>query len=182
MIDPFLAANNAIAQLQLQGTEAKPYSAITFAVVNKDSGVVGLSIGPTGRLIRTNTAAGIETVTAATRTLLPSEAGLVLYCARAAGIAFTLPPNASVWDFEFQIATAPTTDITITSATADTICGYPVASTGGDESLNGNAAGDVINFKANTALPGDSIKVRCDGTTVYATCICKATGAITITG
>ena len=84
-----------------------------------------------------------------------------------------------------MVKTAPTTAYIIASAggaSGDNIIGYPVASVGSDESANGNAAGDQINFVANVALPGDSVEVWSDGTSWFARCVGKATGAITITG
>jgi len=121
-------------------------------------------------------------ILAAAETLTAAESGAKYYLNAAGGFNTTLPANAGLWEFEFIVMTAPTTAYVITAATADTIAGYPVASLGSDETGNGNTAGDVINFVANTALPGDSVKVSCNGVTVHATCIGKATGAITITG
>lgn len=125
----------------------------------------------------------IETVTADARVIVAADHGMTFFLSRAAGIAFTLPANSLTgFTCTFIVKTAPTTDCTITAATADTIIGYPVASSGGDESANGNAAGDVLNFKANTALPSDSAVFVSDGTSWHVRAIVKATGAVTITG
>lgn len=126
-------------------------------------------------------ACGSRSLAAAT-TLTAKESGATFILNLAGGFTVTLPANAGKWTFDFIVGTAPTTAYILLAATADTIAGYPVASLGSDETGNGNAAGDQINFVANTALPGDRVKLTCDGTTIHATAICKATGAITITG
>lgn len=128
------------------------------------------------------TLANIEVLTAA-KTLTSVDSGKTFYLDLAGGFTVTLPANATAgFKATFIVKTAPTTAYILLAATADTIIGYPVASTGGDESANGNAAGDQVNFVANTALPSDRVDVEFDGTSVHVRATCKATGAITITG
>lgn len=124
---------------------------------------------------------GSRSLTGAT-TLTSKESGATYFLNLAGGFTVTLPANAETWRFSFIVGTAPTTAYILLAATADTIIGYPVAAAGSDESANGNAAGDQINFVANTALPGDRVDVECNGTSIFARCNGKATGAITITG
>lgn len=129
---------------------------------------------------------GYETLVT-TEALTVHDSGTVFFLNLAGGFTATLPATASSAGvrYTFIVKTAPTTAYIIASAggsSGDDIIGYLVASTGGDESSNGNAAGDQINFVANVALPGDMVMLFCDGAKWYATCICKATGAITITG
>lgn len=118
---------------------------------------------------------------AAASTLTSAENNRVYFLNLAGGFTTTLPA-LGLWHFTFIVKTVPTTAYILLSPTTDVIAGYPVASTGGDESANGNAAGDQINFVAATALPGDTVELWCDGSIIYARCTCKATGAITITG
>lgn len=118
---------------------------------------------------------------AAAATLTAAENNRTYFLNLAGGFTVTLPA-LGLWHFVFIVKTAPTTAYILLSATPDVIAGYPVASTGGDESSNGNAAGDQVNFVANVALPGDIVELWCDGAIVYARCTVKATGAVTITG
>lgn len=121
-------------------------------------------------------------ILAAARTVTPAESGKVFYLNLAGGFTVTLPAPALGLRYEFIVKTAPTTAYIILAAPTDIIIGYPVASTGGDESANGNVLGDQVNFVANTALASDRLVLTCDGTYWYAVPTCKATGAITITG
>lgn len=124
-----------------------------------------------------------ETVTSATRTLTSADDGLIFFLDRAAGIAFTLPANAGVgFRCTFIVKTAPTTICTVTAATADTISGWPINVGGADSSADGNAAGDVLNFAANTALPSDRADFVSDGTSWHVRATAKVINAITITG
>lgn len=124
---------------------------------------------------------GASTLTAGA-TLTAGDSGQTIFLNAAGGGAIVLPAQAVGMRFEFIIKTAPTTAWTITSVVSDTIIGYPIASLGSDETGNGNAAGDVLNFVANTALPSDTAIFTSDGTSWQVRATCKATGAITITG
>lgn len=120
-------------------------------------------------------------LTAAT-TLTRRDSGKTFFLNLAGGFTVTLPAGELGMNFTFYVATAPTTAYILLSAAADTMIGYPVASSGGDETSNGNAAGDQVNFVANTALPSDRVHLFHDGTSWMVTANCKATGAITISG
>lgn len=124
-----------------------------------------------------------ETVTTTPRVITSADDGLVFFLAKADGIAFTLPANATVgFRCTFIVKTAPTTICTITAATADTIAGWPINTGGADGSGDGNAAGDVLNFAANVALPADRADFVSDGTTWHVRATSKVINAITITG
>lgn len=126
--------------------------------------------------------ATVETV-AASDTLLLTESGKIFFLALAGGFTLTLPavtPAGTV--LTFIVKTAPTTAYIILSATNDNIIGYPIASLGSDETANGNAAGDQLNFVANVSLPGDRADFVSDGTSWHVRVTVKATGAVTITG
>ncbi len=125
----------------------------------------------------------IETVTGDTRVITTADDGMTFFLARAGGIAFTLPANASSgFRCSFIVKTAPTTVCTVTAATADTISGWPINAGGADSVADGNAAGDVLNFAANVALPSDRADFISDGTTWHVRATAKAINAITITG
>ena len=115
-------------------------------------------------------------------TLTVNQGGTTFFLAAAGGGAIVLPAATAGLTLTFIIKTAPTTDWTLTSAVADTIVGYPVAALGSDETANGNAAGDVFNFKANVSLPSDKAVFVSDGTSWQVTAVGKATGWATITG
>ena len=123
-------------------------------------------------------------LTAAT-TLTAEQSNQTFFLNAAGGFTVTLPAPTDGVEYEFIVATAPTTAYIIANSagsSGDTIIGYPVASVASDQSANGNAAGDQINFVANTALPGDSVYLISDGTSWFAKLFGKANGAITITG
>lgn len=183
MTDPFNAANNAIAQLSLQGTEAKPYAAIAFALVNKDSGAVGLTVGPTGQLNVTNPAGNFETLAAA-RVLSVADHNKTFLLNLAGGFDITAPPLATpAFYCRFIVKTVPTTAYTITGATADKILGHVLSSAAGAQDVALIAdPGDVVNFVANTAVQGDIVELWCDGAFYYVSCRCAVDGGITITG
>lgn len=126
--------------------------------------------------------ATVETAAAAD-TITLAESGKIFFLALAGGFTLTLPavtPAGTV--LTFIVKTAPTTAYIILSTTNDNIIGYPIASLGSDETANGNAAGDQLNFVANVALPGDRADFVSDGTSWHVRATVKATGAVTITG
>jgi len=162
----------------------------------KVSGVAGLAVdsAPTSSvggiinaiLFNSKPEQGVAVLTAAT-TLTSADSGKIFFLALAGGFTVTLPTTSTSAGvrYKFIVKVAPTTAYIVTSAggsSGDDIIGYPVASTGGDESANGNTLGDIVNFVANTALPSDWVELVCDGIYWYFSGNCKATGAITITG
>lgn len=124
---------------------------------------------------------GARILTAAA-TLTAAETGTTCFLNLAGGFTVTLPALKLGLRFKFIVMTAPTTAYILLSATNDNIVGYPQASLGSDETGNGNAAGDQVNFVANVSLPSDCVELECDGVSWQARATCKATGAITITG
>lgn len=121
----------------------------------------------------------------AATTLTSADSGKEFFLDLAGGFTVQLPPVALGLKYSFIVKTAPTTAyILLAEATNDhdTMIGYPIASLGSDETGNGNALGDQVNFVASTALPSDRVDLTCDGSFWYVRATCKATGAITITG
>lgn len=123
---------------------------------------------------------GAQTLVAAT--VLTAASPRVNFLALAGGFAVTLPVAAVGLNFLFIAKISPTTAYTITSVVSDTIIGWPINCGGADSVADGNAAGDVVNFVANTALAGDQAEFFCDGTSWHVRAIAKAINAITITG
>jgi len=123
-----------------------------------------------------------EVVTAA-KTLTAAESGKTIFIDNATGFAITLPSAAAGLKFTFVLKTGPTSgDHTVTAATADTIVGWPSNIGGADSVADGNALGDVLNFKVTASLAGDMAELISDGTYWYARAHAKAINAITITG
>lgn len=129
---------------------------------------------------------GIEVLTVA-RTLTTADSGKTFFLALAGGFTVTLPATASSAGcrFTFIAKVSPTTAYIITSAggsSGDDIVGWPSNIGGADSVADGNAAGDLLNFVANTALAGDMAEFFCDGTFWYVRAHAKAINALTITG
>lgn len=119
-------------------------------------------------------------VLSAADTLTDSDSGKTFFLNLAAGFEVVLPsPRAGV-NFEFIIKTAPTGAYTITSST-DLIYGQ-VYTTDVDSATDpdfATTAVDDINFVANKAVIGDSLKLVSDGTYWYASAFCSVFDAIT---
>lgn len=173
-----------------QGVPTTSFSQKPHIVIDTATGVQWINLGGVGpgaaaTFYRSaGVAAGnFESVTGSTRVITAADDGMIFGLARAAGIAFTftgtLPTGFRVG---FVVQTAPTTICTITAPTADTISGWPINVGGADSSADGNAAGDVLNFAANTALPSDRADMLYDGTTWHVRATAKVINAITITG
>jgi len=114
-------------------------------------------------------------------TLTAKESGKTFGLATAGGFTVTLPAEEAGLKFTFIVTVAPTTAYIIACDGAnDTMAGFVIASTGGDEDYD--AAGDTVEFVANTALPGDTVEVFSDGTSWFVKGFCNAAGAITISG
>lgn len=125
---------------------------------------------------------GVETLTT-TRAIVAADNGKTFFLNSATGFAITLPAAVAGMRFLFISKLANTSgDHTITAATADTIVGWPVNIGGADSVADGNAAGDVLNFKANAALAGDMAEFFTDGNFWMVRANAKAINAITITG
>lgn len=178
MIDPNTAANNAITQLQLQGTESKPFSAVAFALVNKDSGVVGAYVNAQGQIV--TPAALTETVTAA-KTFTAADNGKVVFINNATGFVQTLPAPVASFKITFINATANTSgNHTIVSASSANIIKGNQNSVAGDAGDFGTAD-DTISFVANQSVAGDKVELISDGTSWFAYAISKVAAGITFT-
>lgn len=150
--------------------------------VDTTTGALTLNQGAGSTTYTPLTSSNIEVLTAA-RVLVAADAGKVFYLSLAGGFTVTLPANSTVgFSCKFIVKTAPTTAYIVAAATADTIAGSILSSSGAAEDTEGAATGDQVNFVANTALVGDRLHVDMDGTSVYVFGICSGAGGITITG
>jgi hypothetical protein len=112
-----------------------------------------------------------------------ADNGKTFYINHATGFAITLPTAVLGMRYTFILKTGPTSgDHTVTAATADTIVGWPSNIGGADSVADGNALGDVLNFKVTASLPGDRAEFFSDGSFWYVRAHAKAINAITITG
>ena len=121
---------------------------------------------------------------AAAEVLTAADNGKTFWLNAAGGFDVTLPALATTgFSCKFIVKTAPTTAYTLTGATADKVLGLVLSSSGAAEDTAGAGdPGDVVNFVASTALPGDSVTVTMDGAFYYVEGKCAAAGGITITG
>lgn len=174
-------------------SQGVPTTAFTYRphlVIDQATGVTWVNLGGTIPGVATTFYRGsgiasgsYEAVTGATRVITAADDGVTFFLARAAGIDFTFSGTIPTgFRVTFIVKTAPTTICTITSPIADTISGWPINVGGADSSADGNAAGDVLNFAANTALPSDRADMVYDGTTWHVRATAKVINAITITG
>ena len=109
-------------------------------------------------------------------TLTPADSGKVFYLNAAAAGDVTLPAPHLGLNLKFIIgATEPTTAWQIIGATAAVIQGSVVVDGAAVPAVNM----DQINFVASTALKGDFIEIRSDGTNYYVTGVGEAAGSIT---
>lgn len=120
-------------------------------------------------------------VTTATFSITKYHSGSTFFLNRAGGIAFTLPAPANGLNFKFKIATAPTSDCTISSNGGANIIFVSVNELETDTTEDGPSDddADVVTFKANVALKGDSLDFDCDGTSWYCRGQVIADGAVT---
>ena len=111
-------------------------------------------------------------------TLTPADSGKVFYLNAAAAGDVTLPAPHLGLNLKFIIgATNPTTAWQIIGGTAAVIQGSVVVDGAAVPAVNM----DQINFVASTALKGDFIEIRSDGTNYYVTGVGEAAGSITAT-
>jgi hypothetical protein len=123
--------------------------------------------------------AASELVTAA-NVITAIESGKVFYLNSATGFVSTLPAPAAGQNFRFVVGNTPPTSgnhTVVTNASANIIDGIIV--------VNGAsvpaADEDTISFVASTAVAGDWIEVRSDGTNWYVSGQGNAAGSITAT-
>ena len=111
-------------------------------------------------------------------TLTPADSGKVFYLNAAAAGDVTLPAPHLGLNLKFIIgAIEPTTAWQIIGGTAAVIQGSVVVDGAAVPAVNM----DQINFVASTAVKGDSIDIRSDGTNYYVTGVGEAAGSITAT-
>lgn len=171
-------------ELTLLKSIGAPTAAAAETTLNLDTttGALTLNQGGGSTTYTPLTSSNIEVLTAA-RVLVAADAGKVFYLSLAGGFTVTLPANATAgFSCKFIVKTAPTTAYIVSAATADTMAGSILSSSGAAEDTEGAATGDQVNFVANTALVGDRLHVDMDGTSVYVFGICSAAGGMTITG
>lgn len=149
--------------------------------VNKSTGVLYFNVGGGSSTWTSGGSGNVETLIAA-RVLVLGDNNKTFYLDIATGFDITLPAQSAGLHFTFIVKTAPTTAYTVTSVVSDTISGWPINCGGADSVADGNAAGDVLNFAANVALPGDFAEFWADGTSWYVHAHAKTIHGITITG
>lgn len=125
-----------------------------------------------------------KTLTAAT-TLTGSDADYDLFLNSATEFAVTLMDAADLTaPITITVAGAPSgADYTVvTPGSVNTIAGH-ILSSDLDATVDGSAAtaADTITFVDGTAVKGDTITIRSDGTGYYVQGSCDAVGGITLT-
>ena len=112
------------------------------------------------------------------RTLTPADSGKVFYLNAAAAGDVTLPAPHLGLNLKFVIgATNPTTAWNIIGATAAVIQGSAVVDGAAVPAVNM----DSVNLVASTAVKGDFVEIRSDGTNYYVSGVGEAAGSITFT-
>lgn len=164
-----------------------PSGAVTIPTIYIDR-VTGASYTNLGGTIWNPFSSGslsqIATPLAAATTLTAADSGKTFLLALATGFTITLPANTTVgFKARFIVSIAPTTAYIISSATADTIGGSVLSSSGGAEDTEAAFTADSITFVANTAVPGDIIEVEIlTATQIWGRGTCSAAGGITFIG
>ncbi len=163
----------------------RPSYVSSAAGVATDSAPAASSGGVTRAILyaATRGGGGVEVIQAA-RTLTAADSGKTFILALVGGFTVTLPANTTLgFTCKFRVGISPTTAYVIAAATADTIYGYVLSSSGAAEDTAGvGDPGDFLNFVASTAVIGDTADVFIDGTFVQVKGECAAAGGITITG
>ena len=103
-----------------------------------------------------------EAVSSFTNTLVASESGTTYFLDSAGGGSTVLPSPALGLNFKFIIKTAPTTSLTIDTASGDNIMYGLWLDVSGE--LTSFAAQDILTFVLNKAKIGDNLTVVSDGT------------------
>lgn len=150
--------------------------------VDTDTSELKFEFGGTVNTVATKTLKS-ETVTA-TNVITASESGKAFFLSAVAGFVSTLPTAAAGLEFEFIVATAPTSNgYTITGSPADVIYGT-VSANGAEATENGvtASAADNVILVANQALIGDRVRFTSDGTNWYVSGAVNTFAAITANG
>jgi len=125
----------------------------------------------------------LEVVTT-TNVITAAESGKKFILANTTGAQQTLPTPAAGLSLEFIVGMPSPTggNWTIVSAgtTQKVIKGLVVAAT--NQSGDVSAGGTTVTFVSGSALPGDRVRVDCDGTYWYAFGAAQVAAGITITG
>ena len=107
-------------------------------------------------------------ITTATYTVGAEQSGTIFTLNKDDGITVTLPVPAAGLKFEFVVATAPTTSVTIvTNASANIIHGQITTSEDAAGCVACAASSDTITLVANLAIVGDRVNVVSDGTSYF---------------
>jgi len=121
-------------------------------------------------------------IVTATNTIAATENGKTFFLNSATEFVSTLPAPAAGLHFEFIVSAAPSgaSYTIVTTSSANIIKGNVVTSATGAADTEASG-GDTINFVDGTAVAGDRVVLRCDGTNYFAYGQCAAAGGITIT-
>ena len=112
-----------------------------------------------------------------------NQSGITFILDNSAGAVVTLPPPLKGLEYEFIVETAPTTgDYSLYSHDGSSIIHGSVMTNNVTSATDGDATLGTpvprVKFKANTAVRGDSLEIRSDGTKWYATAFCSVYNAI----
>lgn len=118
----------------------------------------------------------------AASTLTARDSGRTLFLNSATEFVTTLPLPAAGLNFDIIVTAAPSgaSYTIVTNASANIIKGNIVTSATGAADTE-TSGGDTISFVDGTAVAGDRVQLRCDGTTWFAYGQCAVATAITIT-
>jgi hypothetical protein len=127
-------------------------------------------------------ASGTAEVLSAAKTLTAADNGKTFFLALAGGFTVTLPTPSLGFECEFIVSVAPTTAYIIAAAGGADIIVAGVneleVDTTEDGPYDDNA--DVFNFVASTAVVGDRVSFKCDGTKFYGIGQTNADGGVTM--
>lgn len=129
----------------------------------------------------TNNASGAAEVLTAAKTLDQDDNGKTFFLGLAGGFTVTLPSPVLGYEVEFIVSVAPTTAYVIATASGADVMVVGIneleVDTADDGVYDDNA--DTLNFVASTAVVGDRVKFKCDGTKWYGVGQTNADGGIT---
>lgn len=161
---------------------------MSFRHVNSTDGSVKMVDNVSGNTVMSHyptnaTTGGRMKVLSAAYTVPASENGTIYLLNLAGGFAATLPAPFLGAEYEFIVKTAPTTAYTVvTASSANIIKGMQlVAEVNAAGAADSGTADDTITFVANTALPGDRVRVVSDGTSWFAVAQTKLVASLTFT-
>ena len=149
-----------------------------FLVKNADGSETTITNDELKNAVDTGTS--VETLAAA-KTLTAADSGKTFFLGLAGGFTVTLPAPVAGMEFTFIVSVAPTTAyIIVTNGGADIIVvgiNELEVDTADDGPYDINA--DTLNFVASTAVVGDYVSFKCDGTKWYGIGQTNADGGIT---